>query len=133
MSNNRKISRRKMFKQLALSLSIPTSLLWYFGTKRKIATATKTRVVVPNNLTNGITFLDDAIIKKDGKSITAFSSRCTHFGCKISNTENDKLICPCHGSKFNFDGVPQIGPATTPLSKLEIVKDKSTGELVIYV
>ena len=133
MSNNKKISRRKMFRQVALTLSLPTSLLWYFGTKRKIATANKSRIVIPIDLNNGITFLNNAIINKERENITVFSSKCTHLGCKINNTENDKLICPCHGSKFNFNGVPQNGPATKPLTKLEIVKDKSTGELVVYV
>ena len=133
MNNNKKISRRNLFKKLALSFSIPTAFLWYFGTKRKIATANKTRVVIPNNLPNGISFLDNAIIRKENKNITAFSSKCTHLGCKINNTADDKLVCPCHGSKFNFDGIPQNGPATTPLNKFEIEKDKSTGELVIYV
>ena len=133
MNKNEKISRRKMFKQLAFSFTIPTSLLWYFGTKRKIETARKQRVVIPNNLSDGISFIDNIIINKTPNNITTCSSKCTHLGCKINSTVNDKLVCPCHGSKFNFDGIPQNGPATVPLNKLEIIKDKSTGELVVYV
>ncbi|MDA3859604.1 MAG: Rieske 2Fe-2S domain-containing protein [Melioribacteraceae bacterium] len=133
MNNNKKISRRNLFKQLALSFSIPTVFLWYFGTKRKVTTAKKTKVIIPNNLTNGITFLDNAIVKKDGENLTVFSPKCTHLGCKINSTADNKLVCPCHGSKFNFDGVPQNGPATTPLTKLKIETDKSTDEMVVYV
>ena len=133
MNNNKKISRRKLFKQLALSFTIPTSLLWYFGIRRKIETTRKQRVVIPNNLSDGISFIDNIIINKTSSNITVFSSKCSHLGCKINSSSNDKLVCPCHGSKFNFDGIPENGPATIPLNKLEIIKDKSTGELVVYV
>jgi len=133
MKSNNKISRRKMFKQLFVSFTIPTSLLWYFGTKRKIERSSKRRVVIPNNLPVGISFIDNSIINKSVNNIKAFSSKCTHLGCKINNVENDHLVCPCHGSKFNLAGVPQNGPATKPLKELEIRKEKSTGELVVYV
>jgi len=133
MNNNKKISRRKLFKQLALSFTIPTSLLWYFGTKRKMDTAKKERIEIPNNLPDGISFVKNSIIHKSSNNIHAFSSKCTHLGCKINNVENDMLVCPCHGSKFNLDGIPQNGPATKPLDELEIIKEKATGDLVIYV
>lgn len=133
MNKNEKISRRKMFKQLAFSFIIPTSVLWYFGAKRIIETSRKQRVVIPNNLSDGVSFKDNIIINKSSNNLTVFSSKCTHLGCKINSTVNDKLVCPCHGSKFNFDGIPQNGPATIPLKKLEIEKDKSTGELVVHV
>ncbi len=133
MNNNKKISRRKLFKQLALSFTIPSSFLWYFGTKRKINTTSKERILIPSSLPEGISFLKNSIIHKNSKNIKAFSSKCTHLGCKINSVKNDQLVCPCHGSKFNLDGAPQNGPATKPLSELEIIKDKSTEELVIYV
>ena len=133
MNNNKKISRRKMFKQLVFSFTIPTSILWYFGTKRKIERGGKQRIVIPNNLPVGISFIDNSIINKSANNIKAFSTKCTHLGCKIKNVENDQLVCPCHGSKFNLNGIPKNGPATKPLKELEIRKEKSTGELVIYV
>ena len=66
------------------------------------------------------------------RGVKIFSSKCTHLGCKINSSIDSKLVCPCHGSKFNFNGIPENGPATEPLTKLELVKDKS-GELVVYV
>ena len=129
---NNKISRRKMLKQVALSLTIPGAILWFLGINNKLKTTKRRKIVVPKNLTNGITFLDNIIIKKDELNTTVFSSKCTHLGCKINSTIDNKLVCPCHGSKFNFNGIPENGPATEPLTKLELVKDKS-GELVVYV
>lgn len=133
MHDQNKISRRKLLKKLAYSLSIPTSLLWYFGAKKSVATSGEKRVVIPNNLPDGITFLDRAVIKKDGNNITAFSSKCTHLGCKINSTINGKLVCPCHGSKFNYNGIPENGPATKPLEILNIKTETSSGDMVLYV
>ena len=127
------LSRRKMLKKVALSFSIPTAFLWYFGTQRKTLSGKKNKIIIPKDLPNDITFIDNVIIKKDLNGLSVFSSKCTHLGCKINSTVDDKLVCPCHGSKFNLDGVPENGPATKPLAKLEIVKDKSTGDLVVYV
>ncbi len=133
MINNKKISRKSFVKKILLSVSFPVTYLWLEGSKKKNLLEKKTRIVIPNNLQNEITFLDKIIIKKEGNNITAFSSHCTHLGCKINSAVDNNLVCPCHGSKFNFNGVPLNGPATKPLTKLEIVEDKSTGEMVVYV
>jgi Rieske Fe-S protein len=131
--NKNKISRKKFFKTVATIVSVPLSVLWFAGTKKKVATSAKRVVTIPENLPDGITFLNDVIIKKEGNTVLALSSKCTHLGCKINSTENDKLVCPCHGSRFNFDGVPLNGPATKELNKLKIEKENSTGETVVYV
>lgn len=127
------ISRRKLFKQLSLFITIPISLLWYSGSKKLVATSKKRKVVIPKDLAEGITFLDNVIIKKDSKSIVAFSSKCTHLGCKINSIVEDKLVCPCHGSHFNFDGIPESGPATKSLQSLNIETDITSGDMVLYV
>lgn len=129
---NKKISRRKMLGQIVASFFIPVSVLWYLGTKRKIDLVTKKKIVLPNNLADGVTFLEDVTIVKSDKEILALSSKCTHLGCKINNVINDELICSCHGSKFNLKGVPIIGPATKPLKTLKIEKDKLSEKMVLY-
>ncbi|MEV6974623.1 Rieske (2Fe-2S) protein [Kitasatospora sp. NPDC093806] len=46
----------------------------------------------------------------------AFSAKCTHAGCIVDQVKNDKIQCPCHGSKFGIaDGAVQDGPAPAPL------------------
>lgn len=46
----------------------------------------------------------------------AFSSRCTHQGCTVSDVRADGVFCQCHGSLFALlDGTPLQGPATDPL------------------
>jgi cytochrome b6-f complex iron-sulfur subunit len=56
-------------------------------------------------------------------SYTAFSAVCTHQGCLVIG-QDDALYCPCHGSEFsNTTGDATVGPATTPLAKIEIKVD----------
>ncbi|MFI8419622.1 Rieske (2Fe-2S) protein [Streptomyces sp. NPDC085479] len=46
----------------------------------------------------------------------AFSSKCTHAGCAVSEVKDGVIICPCHQSRFDMnDGSVTSGPATSPL------------------
>lgn len=45
----------------------------------------------------------------------AFVAICTHQGCNITDVEGDRIVCRCHGSVFDLDGVPVEGPARKPL------------------
>ena len=62
-----------------------------------------------------------------------YSSSCTHLGCKINSEIDNKLICQCHGSKFDHDGTPNVGPAVKPLKQIELQRDNKTGEVIVYV
>ncbi len=57
---------------------------------------------------------------KDGK-IHAVSPICTHMGCMVNWNGTEKTWdCPCHGSRFNYDGKVIHGPALKDLKKEEI-------------
>jgi cytochrome b6-f complex iron-sulfur subunit len=46
----------------------------------------------------------------------ALSRTCTHLGCAISwDEDQQKFVCPCHGSTFNRGGVVLTAPALRPL------------------
>jgi cytochrome b6-f complex iron-sulfur subunit len=46
----------------------------------------------------------------------SLSAVCTHLGCLTAwKPEENRIACPCHGSKFNIDGVKTDGPAPKPL------------------
>ncbi len=52
---------------------------------------------------------------EDG-SFIALSKTCTHLGCTVPwNDEQQKFICPCHGSTFARNGAVLTAPATRPL------------------
>jgi cytochrome b6-f complex iron-sulfur subunit len=51
----------------------------------------------------------------------ALSAICTHLGCLTAFKSDLGIIaCPCHGSKFNKDGVKIEGPAPRPLPWLRM-------------
>lgn len=51
----------------------------------------------------------------------ALQATCTHLGCLTAwKPELGLIACPCHGSKFNRDGVKVAGPAPRPLPWLRM-------------
>jgi len=54
----------------------------------------------------------------------AFSATCTHQGCVLESSTEGEIPCPCHDSRFSLeDGAPLSGPATVPLTPVEITVD----------
>jgi cytochrome b6-f complex iron-sulfur subunit len=57
------------------------------------------------------------LIVESSEAIADFglNAVCTHLGCVVPwNVNEDKFICPCHGSQYNSQGKVVRGPA--PLS-----------------
>ena len=68
----------------------------------------------PNTVTldpqNGIYLVNSA------KGFYALQAVCTHLGCPTAwKPELNLIACPCHGSRFNTDGIKVAGPAPQPL------------------
>lgn len=61
---------------------------------------------------------------------SAVLTRCTHQGCEAA-PETDRIVCPCHGSQFSFDGRVLQGPAERPLTRYPV--SVSGDQILIYM
>ena len=61
-----------------------------------------------------------AIYQKSGE-YSALSLTCTHLGCTVEE-DGEGFLCPCHGSRYNKDGMVLRGPAKQPLRELRVEK-----------
>jgi glycine/D-amino acid oxidase-like deaminating enzyme/nitrite reductase/ring-hydroxylating ferredoxin subunit len=68
-----------------------------------------------------------AIYKDEQGAVHAVSPLCTHMKCIVHwNNAEKSWDCPCHGSRFNFDGKVIQGPANEDLAPVQL---KADGEL----
>ncbi|WP_217915604.1 FAD-dependent oxidoreductase [Miltoncostaea marina] len=74
---------------------------------------------------------EGAVVTTGGEKVAAYRDQqgelhtvspvCTHMGCEVTwNAAELTWDCPCHGSRFEYDGEVIDGPATRPLERREI-------------
>ena len=57
----------------------------------------------------------------------AFSAVCTHTGCTVGSVEDNEIVCPCHGSRFDASsGEVLQGPASGPLPERQVTDEGGT-------
>jgi Rieske Fe-S protein len=82
----------------------------------------KFTVALPETLAAGEAFVPPgrsiAVIRDSG-GLYAVSTICTHLGCVIKPAAAG-FECPCHGSKFAFNGDVVKGPAPRALDWLKV-------------
>jgi cytochrome b6-f complex iron-sulfur subunit len=61
------------------------------------------------------------------QGLMALYQKCAHLGCRVPFCEASQWFeCPCHGSKYNYAGEYQLGPAPTGLSRFAVTTSGST-------
>ncbi len=69
---------------------------------------------------------EGAVVEVDGEKVAAYahedgttyalSARCQHMGCIVEwNSRARTWDCPCHGSRYEYNGAIISGPTTKPL------------------
>jgi len=80
----------------------------------------------------GVSFFEGYYIIRTKDLVRAFSTTCTHAGCRIGKSNDTVLQCNCHGSRFEAEtGKALRGPAIKPLSELDCRFDVTTEQWVV--
>lgn len=103
----------------------------------------------PAEFPDGMKFLPEQrlFVFRDKNTFHAISAVCTHLGCtvraeamsrvevrKVGGAEfklTHRFLCPCHGSRYEGDGVNVAGPAPRPLAWYELSLAADDGQLVV--
>lgn len=65
------------------------------------------------------------VYKDKNNKLYAVDTTCTHMGCECSWNDAEKTWdCPCHGSRFSYDGSVLEGPA---IKNLKIIETEKTN------
>jgi cytochrome b6-f complex iron-sulfur subunit len=63
--------------------------------------------------------------------LMALWQKCVHLGCRVPSCESSQgFECPCHGSKYNFHGEYDSGPAPRNMDRFVVNVDDS-GHLIV--
>jgi Rieske Fe-S protein len=106
----------------ALGIGATAALLWTWRALGgdRLDRQRPRRVTLPSPAAEGVSFHGDVILVRSGTTVTALASRCPHLGCRIEQSEDGVLLCPCHGSRFDIRGKRLAGPAGADLARLAV-------------
>lgn len=73
------------------------------------------------------------LVITEGPKIAPYAIQpiCTHLGCTVKwHTDQNRFICPCHGSQYDDRGIVLHGPAKRPLPLVSVVLKQDQVRLV---
>ncbi len=136
------VSRRDVLGLMSLWAAASAMLFGLFGMLRLPKAAVlsspskRFRITLPATLAAGEAFTPpgrNVAVFRDDQGVYAITRVCTHLGCIVKPTA-EGFECPCHGSRYDRDGLVTKGPAPRPLQWLEVKEqggvlyvDESTG------
>lgn len=73
------------------------------------------------------------LVITDGPTVASYGIKpiCTHLGCTVPwNAEQNRFICPCHGSQYDSQGRVIHGPAARNLPLITVLTKQDQIRLV---
>lgn len=66
----------------------------------------------------------ETFIARDERGYMAIWARCQHAGCIVNPNDKERTYdCPCHGSRYEFDGAVKKGPTERPLFHFNMCRE----------
>ncbi|MBA4409071.1 MAG: Rieske (2Fe-2S) protein [Bacteroidota bacterium] len=132
MNKRKPISRKEFFQALAGLFLIFAAWIWSRMSNFQIEKENRLEFRHGKDIQPGISYFGKYYIFRSENTTRAFSTTCTHAGCRIGNSRGSMLQCSCHGSQFEAEtGKPLKGPAIKPLQEFECRFDQKTGQWVV--
>ena len=132
MQKQKNISRKIFIRSLAVLSFGFMSWIWYRISSFQTERESRMEFRHGNDIPMGISYFEKYYLIRTKHSVRAFSTTCTHAGCRIGKGNGNLLQCNCHGSRFEAEtGKPLKGPAIIPLQEFECRFDEKTGQWVV--
>lgn len=132
MSKQKTISRNAFIRIVTGLILGLVAWIWYrlsgFQTERE----SRMEFRHGNDIPLGVSYFEKYYLIRTENSLKAFSTTCTHAGCRIGKGNENTLQCNCHGSRFDAEtGKPLKGPAIKSLQEFECRFDEKTAQWVV--
>lgn len=126
------LSRRSFFQLLAVLGTAFLAWMWY--RLSQFQTGKESKQVFRHNadIPLGVSYFEKYYLFRHETTVRAFSTTCTHAGCRLVMANAGFLQCSCHGSRFDAEtGQPVKGPAIKTLQELECYFDEKSGQWIV--
>ena len=130
---NQKDQSRRLFVKLAAGLGTGLfALTWYRLSETQFGKESQLEFRHSADIPLGVSYFGKYYLVRDEKTVRAFSTTCTHAGCRIGKGTGPVLKCGCHGSQFDAKtGKALRGPATKPLQQLDCEFDSKLNQWIV--
>jgi len=134
MERDKPITRNSFIRWMAGLSAVFTGWLWFRLARKQAERENRQEFRHGQDLPQGIAFWGKYYTFRSLDSVRAFSTTCTHAGCRIGKGQGEKMHCSCHGSQYNGKtGVPVKGPAIHPLRELECRFERETEQWIVVI
>jgi len=134
MSKQKPLSRKyfiRIFTSLIFSFLI---WIWYRISGFRNDLENRSEFRHGEELPMGMSYFDKYYLYRNDAGVRAFSTTCTHAGCRIGKSNGAVLHCSCHGSQFDAQtGKPIKGPAFKTLQEFECRFDNENKQWVVIL